>query len=170
MNDDLVVEMEGQPETGRDLITIHLGDGSVTPFLTTPASEGQPSFSPDGRWVAYTSDVSGMSEIYVRPFPGPGPRHSVSSGGGMSARWSMNGRELFYQSGDRILAVDVTTTPTFSAAPPRELFDARAYDLTRGWDVGPDGRFVLVRSDASMMRQIILVQNFAEELEERVGN
>ena len=128
--------------------------------------ESAPDFSPDGRWVAYTSDVSGAREVYVRPFPGPGPRHSVSIGGGGEARWSKDGREIFFRSGTRILAVDVSTTPEFSSGPPRVLFDASGYDFSQAlnWDVGPDGRFVMVKSDPTMLRQFQIVQNFFEGL------
>ena len=104
--------------------------------------------------------------MYVRPFPGPGPRHSVSIGGGREARWSKDGREIFFRSDNRILAVDVSTTPEFSSGPPRVLFDASDYDFSQSlnWDVGPDGRFVMVKSDPTMLRQLQIVQNFFEGL------
>ena len=165
-DDDHVIMNEIHPENRSDLAVINLVDGSSAPFLASPASEVAPEFSPDGRWVAYASDVSGAYEVYVRPFPGPGPRHSVSIGGGGEARWSKDGREIFFRSGTRILAVDVSTTPEFSAGPPRELFDASGYDFSQAlnWDVGPDGRFVMVKSDPTMLRQFQIVQNFFEGL------
>ena len=166
--DDHIMVNEIHPENRSDLAIINLVDGSSAPFLATPASESAPNFSPDGRWVAYTSDVSGAREVYVRPFPGPGPRHSVSVGGGADAKWSKDGREIFYRSGTSILAVEVSTSPTFSSGPPRELFDASGYDFAQSlnWDVGPDVRFVMVKGDPSMLRQLQIVQNFFEELRE----
>jgi hypothetical protein len=90
----------------------------------------------------------------------------ASIGGGGEARWSKDGREIFFRSGTRILAVDVSTTPEFSAGLPRELFDAGGYDFSQAlnWDVGPDGRFVMVKSDPTMLRRIQIVQNWFEEL------
>ncbi len=170
--DDHIMVNEIHPENGSDLAVINLVDGSSAPFLATPASESAPNFSPDGRWVAYYSNVSGAREVYVRPFPGPGPRHSVSIGGGVEGKWSKDGREIFYRSGTRILAVEVSTSPTFSSGPPRELFDASGYDFSQfiNWDVGPDGRFVMVKSDPSRLRQVQIVQNWFEELRQRMGN
>ena len=168
--DDHIMVNEIHPENGSDLAVINLVDGSSASFLATPASESAPNFSPDGRWVAYYSDVSGTREVYLRPFPGLGPRHSVSVGGGVEPRWSMDGREIFYRDGNRILAVEVSTSPTFSSGPPQELFDASAYDFSQfiNWDVGPDGRFVMVKSDPSRLRQVHVVQNFFEELRQVV--
>ena len=70
------------------------------------------------------------------------------------------------------MAVGVVTTPDFSAGAPRQLFDASAYDLSQfgNWDVGPDGRFVMVKGDPSMLRRLESVQNFSEELRQRMGN
>ena len=170
--DDQIVVREINPETGSDLIALNLEDSSTRPFLATPASESAPAFSPDGRWIAYTSDVSGAQEVYVRPFPGPGPRHSVSVAGGTEANWPGDGRELFYRRGDQIMAVGVVTTPDFSPGSPRQLFDASAYDLSQfgNWDVRPGGGFVMVKGDPSMLRRLEVVQNFSEELRQRVGN
>ena len=168
--DDHIMVNEIHPENGSDLAVINLVDGSSASFLATPASESAPDVSPDGRWVAYTSDVSGVREVCVRPFPGPGPRYSVSVGGGEDAKWAKDGREIFYRGGDLILAVDVSTTPEFSSGPPEELFDASGYDFSQStnWNVGPDGRFVMVKSDPSRLRQLQIVQNFFEELRQVV--
>ena len=168
--DDHIMVNEIHPENASDLAVINLVDGSSASFLATPASESAPNFSPNRSWVAYYSNVSGIREVYVRPFPGPGPRHSVSVGGGTEPWWSMDGREIFYRDGSRILAVEVSTSPTFSSGPPQELFDASGYDFSQfiNWDVGPDGRFVMVKSDPSRLRQLQIVQNFFEELRQVV--
>ncbi|MEE8477427.1 MAG: protein kinase [Gemmatimonadales bacterium] len=164
--DDLILVDEFPPETGRDILTLDLKDGTQTPFLATLANEGMASFSPDGRWVAYASDVSGIEEVYLRPFPGPGRRHTVSVGGGTDPRWSSDGTELFYRSGTRIWAVDLRTSPTVAVGSPHMLFVAGQYDFsqTLNWDVGPDGRFVMVKGDPSALRQFQVVLNWFQEL------
>ena len=87
------------------------------PFLQTRFNDRQAMFSPDGRWVAYTSDESGHDEVYVRPFPGPGSRTAVSVGGGSDPRWRRDGRELFYRNGDTLMSSDMTLGAHFSSAP-----------------------------------------------------
>src|SRR5207249_2717436 len=74
--------------------------GTPTPFLSTPATETNPMFSPDGRWIAYQSNESGRSEIYVRPFPGPGGKWQVSTQGGANPIWSRARRELLFATPD----------------------------------------------------------------------
>ena len=103
-------------DSGSDLGTLpldlsdpdHPKPGKPEPFLRTPADEMLPRFSPDGRWIAYRSNESGIPEIYVRPFPaGSGGKWQISSGGALYALWSNNGRELFLETADnRIMVVD----------------------------------------------------------------
>jgi Tol biopolymer transport system component len=112
--------------TSADLWYLSLGDQSPPkPFVETEAQERDGQFSPDGRWVAYQSNESGRFEIYMRPFPGPGNRIQVSSGGGQQVRWGANGRELFYIATDRRL-VSVPLAPgaygTASIGRPVPLF------------------------------------------------
>jgi len=97
--------------------------GEPTSWLASPADEFQARFSPDGKWIAYTSDESGQYEIYVRPFPGPGGRWQISNGGGMEPHWSTDGRELFYRNLAVIYGVAVETAGTFVAGRPERLAD-----------------------------------------------
>jgi hypothetical protein len=116
------------------------GDRRPRPFASAPGDLylNWPRLSPNGRWLAYLSDESGAREVYVRPFPGSGSRWAISKDGGDQPVWARNGRELFYRSGDRIMAVEVTSDPTFSVSRPTILFEAK----TRGfYDVTPDGQF-----------------------------
>ncbi len=84
------------------------GGRQLKPLLKEKYEKGQPKVSPDGRWMAYMSDESGKSEIYVRPFPEVNQgRWQVSTGGGDTPLWSPDGRELFYRSGDAVMAVAV---------------------------------------------------------------
>ena len=154
-----------------------------TPLLHGKAAERYPDISPDGRWIAYASSESGKDEVYVQPFPNLGSRHQISTDGGIAPAWSRDGRELFYTTTatfggqatlTRMMAVSVATAPRFAASPPRVLFEGR-YGATGGvrpYDVSLDGqRFLMVtqkeRAPISAS-QMILVQNWLEELKARV--
>jgi len=140
---------EYDPITGWDIWTMSLDDRKPRPFLKTPFNEYRPRFSPDGRWLAYQSNESGRLEVYVRPFPGPGPKTKVSTDGGGRPTWGRDGRELFYRHTQGIMVVSVAAPP-FSAGVPRKLFPASftANMSTSGYEVSPDGRRVLmIRED-----------------------
>jgi hypothetical protein len=159
------------------------GDRRPHPLLETRFSEAYPDFSPDGRWLAYASNESGRNEVYVQPYPGPGPRKQVSVTGGTGPAWSHDGRELFYTNTQstggqatltRMMVVPVTVRPTFTAGVPRQLFEGR-YGATAGirsYDVTADGRrFLMVQQKerlAVAAAEMILVQNWLEELKARV--
>src|SRR5262245_3984313 len=95
------------------------------PFLKSPGRERQGQFSPDTRWIAYTSDESGTYEVYVRRFPGGGSKWQVSTGGGAQPRWRRDGKELFFLGLDgKLMAVEVKTADgRFETGPPRALFN-----------------------------------------------
>src|SRR5262249_38940792 len=85
------------PPTGLDLWVLPLfGDRKPFPFLQTPFAESGGRFSPDGKWVAYQSNESGRSEVYVQPFPGPGAKFQISTDGGANPLWRRDGKELFF--------------------------------------------------------------------------
>jgi hypothetical protein len=168
------------PTTKFDIWTLLLTDHDRTPrpFLRTSANEGGPDFSPDGRWLAYASDESGRDEVYVQPYPGPGPRHQISAQGGTQPAWARNGRELFYTVPDpnattgKMMAVAVTLTPTLTAGVPRLLESVVEITFPRGYDVSTDGRrFITTRENARSPEpppaQMILVQHWVEELKRR---
>ena len=143
---------ETNPEAGSDLWTVTLDTsdpdhpkvGKPEPFLRTPSDELVPMFSPDGRWIAYRSNESGTSEIYVRPFPGGrGGKWQVSTGGGLFGVWSNNRRELFYETADdHIMVVDYTANgDSFTLGKPRpwseeQLFCEGGSNLA----LAPDGK------------------------------
>jgi serine/threonine-protein kinase len=164
--DDRILVHETAPETGLDLIELDPSDGSSAAFLVTAANEWLGTFSPNGRWVAYSSDVSGVDEVYVLSASGEGQRHTISVGGGTEPRWSRDGTELFYRAGTGIWAVDVRVGMDFRAGPPRLLFAADQFDFGQSlnWDVGPDGRFVMVKGDPTALRRLQVVLNWDEEL------
>jgi serine/threonine-protein kinase len=103
------------------------GERKPNTYLQTTSFTGSATFSPDGRWIAYTSDESGRYEVYVRPYPGPGGPWQVSAEGGQQPRWARNGRELFYldvNDQGKIFAVDISGQPSFSAGKPHLVSSA----------------------------------------------
>jgi len=144
-------------------------DTSVVPLLTGSYREAMPQLSPDGRWLAYTSDESGASEVYVRPFPGTeSARWQVSNAGGADARWAHSGRELFYWAPNgRLVTVEVMPGGTFTTGRRTSLFDGSKYFGSNGsWDITPDDRrFILIRfKGGSASGDLIVVENFSTEL------
>lgn len=125
-----------------------------------------------GRWVAYESDESGRDEVYVQPFPGPGSKELVSTDGGTEPTWSQDGRELFYRSGDRMMAVATTIESTFRALKAAVLFERPYWRFTRvrSYDVAADGRFVMIKESeqAAAATHINVVQNWDQELKRLV--
>jgi Tol biopolymer transport system component len=137
-------------------------------FLATSFDERDPAFSPDGRYVAYSSNESGHYEIYVVAFPGPGGKSQVSRAGGRLPRWNPNGGELYYFDEGEIMAVDVDTVGPFRAGNPRSLFATRALATTLGryYDVARDGpRFLLLEARGVLQpMQLRVAVNWFEEL------
>ncbi len=164
------------PTTGRDMWSVPLeGERKPSLLLQTPFEEAVARISPDGRWLAYLSNESGRWEVYVRPFPGPGGKWQVSTEGGEEPLWSRNGRELFYRNDDKMMAVDISTEPSFRAGTPRLLFAGkyakRAALAVPNFDVAPDGqRFLMVKAteQQSTATQIHVVLNWFEELKRHV--
>ncbi|HEY0157593.1 MAG TPA: protein kinase [Thermoanaerobaculia bacterium] len=123
------------------------GSRTTTPYLASQFSERGARFSPDQRWVSYSSNESGRHEVYIASFPDPAVRHQVSLGGGIGARWRRDGRELFYRRPDgTIMAVDVTLQPEVSIGDPRPLVRTNMYviDEDAFYDVTADGQRFLV--------------------------
>jgi serine/threonine-protein kinase len=160
----------------------HLKAGTPEPFLKSTSTDLNPSFSPDGRWLAYQSNESGTNEVYVRAFPPPtsgqGGRQQISNNGGIFPRWFRTGHDLLYQSGDQILTASYTVKgDTFVAEKPR-VWIARlggtASQNERQWDLAPDGKRVVVvtpmgSADASKQEhEVVFLQNFFDELRRRV--
>ena len=160
---------------GRQLWIYSPKGRTVAPFEPNPPQyETAPQFSPDGRWIAYASRESGRSEIYVRPFPGPGGKWQISTEGGGEPVWNPKGHELFYRSGKKLMLVDYEAGQSFSADKPRVLFEG-PYVLTPrsfpDYDVSPDGqRFLMLKpaEDQQAVSQIVVVQNWVEELKQKV--
>jgi Tol biopolymer transport system component len=160
---------------GGDLYVYRLGERDTQILARTPFGEGGPMFSPDGRWVAYASNESGRSEIYVQMYPGPGGKWQISTDGGIEPMWNRNGRELFFRNGNRMMAVAITAQPEFAAGRPTVLFEGQ-YEATlvsnANYDVTPDGqRFLMLKATGAQEdapTQINVVLNWFEELKRRV--
>src|SRR5712692_5781343 len=161
------VIMMTDPVTSTDLWTMELnGKNEPQPFRRTSAMERQGSLSPDGKWMAYASNESGRSEIYVEPVPGPGGRWQISTNGGEQPRWVRTGREIVYRNGTKMMSAAVQIQPTFSAAKPVELFD-RKFDrggTVGGYDITPDGQtFVMTRSEQANPTEIRVVVGWSAD-------
>jgi serine/threonine-protein kinase len=150
-----------------------LNDGAVTPYLATGAREIPNSLSPDGRYLAYTSDESGRNEVYVRTFPDPdGGRWQISTGGGAEAVWSPGG-ELFYRRGGAMIAVRVQTEGELVLGAQAELFSGNfiASNGPAFYDYDPRAdRFLMLSTageDEAALSAIHVVLNWAEELKRR---
>jgi len=117
-------------------------------------------------WIAYTSDETGRRQVYVQRYPAGTNRIEVSNGGGSQPRWSPDGKELFYVTGDAVVAVSFH--PDGSLGEPRGLFDRSNFYLTgyrfEGYSVSPDGkRFLMIRRDeGSVPRQLNVILNWSE--------
>jgi serine/threonine-protein kinase len=170
----LLAFFEVNPTTQRDIWILRLSDRKAQPFLRTQSDETAPHFSPDGRWLAYVSNESGRFEVYAQPYPGPGGKWQISTEGGTEPVWNPSGRELFYRSGDKMMAVDIISQPSFSVGKPRMLFEGSYLPsrvTTPNYDVSPDGqRFLMIKpsEQSASLTQIVVVQNWSEELKQKV--
>jgi len=146
------------------------GDTSLKVIAATPASEDEPRVSPDGKWVAFTTDESGMTEVVVRAFPGPGPKIQVSTNGGNEPLWSRDGRRLFYRGGQKFVAAEIITVPGLAVKSRTPLFDDVFLPPTErhaNFDVSPDGtRFLLLKSVGE--ERLIVARNWGDELSARL--
>jgi Tol biopolymer transport system component len=180
-----VAFFEGLPATGFDIWTAPvesdgagLRAGKPEVFLQTTADERHPSFSPDGRWLAYASDESGSFQVYVRAFPDKGGKWQVSNSGGAFPVWSRNGRELFFRTDDnRIMVADYTVKgDSFAADKPRVWSEKKLADFGFGignYDLAPDGKRIAAIMPAesaeaqAAQNHVVFLMNFADELRRR---
>ncbi len=171
--------VQASPKTKHDIWLLSLEGGHPTrPLLETPYDEAQAMISPDGCWMAYTSDESGRAEVYVRPFPGPGDRWQVSTDGGVEPMWARDGRELFFRRGDALLSAGVEPRGrAFHTANPHRLFEGRYApppldESPAAYDVSPDGRrFAMIQrsEEEAPPSQLQVVIHWFDELKRRVA-
>ncbi len=149
------------PQTGFDLWVVPVtGDRKPVPVARMPFAERAGRFSPDGRWIAYSSDETGQGEIYVQPFPGPGGKVQISTGGGGVAQWRHDGRELFYMgTNNRVMAVAIAISGSaLKAGAPVALFTAPAGS---GFVASADGQRFLVSTVTTDPAPITVLLNWA---------
>jgi serine/threonine-protein kinase len=171
--------------TGYDLWTVPLESdsaglraGKPEVFLQTPATELAPSFSPDGRWMAYYSNESGTFQVYVRAFPDNGGKWQISNSGGWLPMWSRNGRELFFETLDRHIMVAAFSVKgdSFVADKPRTWSEKQLGDAAgrKNVDLAPDGKRIValmpVETAEAQKAQshVIFLENFFDELRRKV--
>jgi Tol biopolymer transport system component len=165
----LLLDRYGNPDTPGDIMVLSPGTGTpMKPYRATQATETVPHFSPDGRHVAYGSDETGRDEIYVAGFPDPGIPQLVSDAGGRDPKWARDGSALYYLSlDDEIMKVPVRPQgDNLAFGAPAKLFRVRTIPITgHAFDVAPDGRRFLLATAHDAGSAIVLVQNWASELE-----
>jgi eukaryotic-like serine/threonine-protein kinase len=171
---------ELREDSGADIWTVRL-DSAIPRqpelFLRTALDEDLPLFSPDGRWLAYRSNESGRTEVYVARFPGAAVKRQVSIDGGDQPQWGADGRQLFYVDGTRLMSVDMNTESGLPVGKPRMLFERAPSESalnSGGWGhtyaVRPDGKGFLFVSNATKpeVRELKVVLNWFEDLKRRV--
>jgi hypothetical protein len=144
------------------------GDRRPMPFIRTPSDEREARFSPDSRWIAYSSDESGRREVYVQGFLAPGGQWQISSQGGRDPQWRRDGKEIFFLSTEgKMMCAEVSTVPTFQVGAPKVLFQATPpYDgqVGRNYGVSGDGQHFVVRKRAAVPPPITVVLHWNADL------
>jgi serine/threonine-protein kinase len=153
------------------IATYRIGDSTFHDLIPGGSWSREPSLSPDGKWIAYSSDATGAYEVYVRAWKGEGTGMLVSVGGGGEPRWSHDGAWLYYRRGRGIVALPVRTGTRFTVlGAPSTLFEG-TWDFSQNgnWDVDRAGRFVMVRGDPTAGTQFLVVFNWFDELRRMQG-
>jgi len=156
-----------------DIYVVAVGSTEAEPWFESAAHEATPAFSPDGRWIAYVSSDQGPNQVYVRSYPDAGNRRLVSLNGGYEPRWSRDGKELYFRTGDTIMAVPFDSDAAQPVGQPTPAFNTDKY-LLPGWDgalnydAAEDGRLlVLLADEPTTITDLKVVVNWFEELAER---
>jgi Tol biopolymer transport system component len=146
------------------------GDTTLHPIAASEFDELMPRISPDGKWVAYVSDESGIAEVYVRGFPGPSGKVQVSLGGGSEPIWAPDAQRIYYRHVRDVMAARVSTSAGFSVRDRVKLFDGTyaTNPIHANFDVSPDGKRFLMINPASSDAEVIIVHNWANEVRERL--
>lgn len=157
--------------SGTDILYVTVANGKSHPYAATQFQESSAKMSPDGKWVAFQSNESGQSEIYVAPFPPTGAKWTVSESGGIDPRWRADGRELFFiqPSNRTVVAVPVSLGVRPEIGKPVPLFAVQASSGGFPWDVSADGQRIIAavgRGPEPMRDPMTLVQNFDVALRE----
>ena len=164
------------------LVTQGADSAVFSDYLRANWNETSGTLSPDGRWLAYVSDESGIPEVYVRTFPVADAQRIISSGGGTQPLWAPDGSAIYFRDGNRVVRAAVTVGETLSVDSLDVLFQAEWIADALGrhdWDIHPDGHsFVAVKGPATEETEVDgvpiipvqMVVNFFQELRQRMGN
>jgi Tol biopolymer transport system component len=147
------------------------GDTALKPFVTSPFLEAAPRFSPDGKWVAYTSSQSGANQVYVTPFPGPGARNLVSTGGGATTPvWTRDGKHLVYATGSQLIEVALSFEPSFSVVSRRIVYEGSfaTSSIHANFDIAPNQKQYLVLKNQFDNSQVVMIYDWKYELLSRL--
>jgi serine/threonine-protein kinase len=161
----------GGPDPARvnDIFVVDTA-GNRRMIIGGPGVQRNPRFSPDGRWIAYESLETGEANIYVQPWPALDRKWPISTGGGREPLWGPRGEELFYRTGNKVMAVPVGSGTDFQAGAPRELFQGRFWSEPSGdysYDISPDGRrFLMIEPDTTERTEVRVIVNWGTELEQ----
>ena len=162
-------------DTGTDIGVLSMeGERTWEPLIATEANEEAPALSPDGQWIAYTSDETGERLVYVERFPQRGGKETISRVSSAHPMWSPDGRELFYltNTGRRLMVVPVELGPSLQVGEATSLFEGAYFNFStlRSYDVSPNGeRFLRIKppgvaTTGTAVPEAILVKNWVEEL------
>jgi Tol biopolymer transport system component len=146
-------------------------DTTMKRLVSNSFNEGGPRISPDGHWVAFTSDESGFNQVYVTTVPGPGGRYQVTQDGGTMPVWSRDGRQLFYGHAQRLESATLSFEPTFSVTG-RDTALNIALSSAPGhanYDVAPDGKHFVILKQSGGDPQLIVVHDWKYELRAKLG-
>jgi serine/threonine-protein kinase len=167
----LLLRTAPPPPASPDILGLRMGDSVPVPLVATPATELYPGLSPDGRWLAYSSDESGSFEVYVRPFPETGgAKWQVSTAGGQQPTWSSTGRELFYVNGkNEMVTAEIPSGTTFSVGAQRVLFSVQPFAAVGAvpayWPTPDDKRFMVLREgEAGQPGELVVAENWVQQL------
>ncbi|MEP7105640.1 MAG: LpqB family beta-propeller domain-containing protein [Chloroflexota bacterium] len=167
----LLLRSAPPPPASTDIYGLRAGDSTLVPLVASPATALDPALSPDGRWLAYSSDESGAFEVYVRPFPETaGAKWQVSTAGGSQPTWSSTGRELFYVNGKNdLVSAQIPPGATFSVGAQRSLFSVTQFatvgSVPAYWLTPDDKRFLVLRDGAAgQPGELIVAENWVQQL------
>jgi Tol biopolymer transport system component len=160
-----------RPGSKAEIWRVALADRVPHQVLSGDFHNYDPSLSPDGHWMAYQSNESGRMEVYVRPFPGPGGRWQVSLSGGTEPVWSPAGGEIFYRSGDDMMAAAVQVRAGFAVGGRTRLFNgnyAATQNSVTNYDVSRDGKtFVMLQRVQGIEQSVFVTLNWFDQLRQR---
>jgi serine/threonine-protein kinase len=174
-NGQILLFNEENPFTGSDVLMLSGNDlKDIKSILNDKFNETSACLSPNGKWITYTSDESGRGNIYLRPFPGKGPKILVSKGGGSNAKWAPDGKSIYYVSQNKMMKVRVSYDPELSISTPEKLFEGDFFlGGLHNYDISPDGeKFVMIydKFDNRNAQIYRIVLNWFDELKQLVKN